>query len=155
MQTTEKYYQQYGIAHPAHNVARIAGKQIRHRASRYFSGRMLEIGCGTKAKGLLLSEFVEEHIGLDHKDCRHDNSNIDVFGTAYEIPCDDNSFDCILSTAVLEHLEDPQSALHEAYRVCIPGGYALYTMPLFWHLHEEPRDFFRYTKHGLRHLFET
>ncbi|MBA7698825.1 hypothetical protein ES703_107507 [subsurface metagenome] len=27
-------------------------------------------------------------------------------------------------------------------------------MPLFWHLHEEPRDFYRYTKYGLRYLFE-
>ena len=26
-------------------------------------------------------------------------------------------------------------------------------MPLFWQLHEEPRDFYRYTSHGLRHLF--
>ena len=28
-------------------------------------------------------------------------------------------------------------------------------MPLFWHLHEEPRDFYRYTSHGLRHLFQA
>jgi len=25
---------------------------------------------------------------------------------------------------------------------------------LFWHLHEEPRDFYRYTEHGLRYLLE-
>ena len=35
-----------------------------------------------------------------------------------------------------------------------PGGYALFTAPLFWHLHEEPRDFFRYTRYGLEHLFK-
>ena len=34
------------------------------------------------------------------------------------------------------------------------GGYALYSIPLFWHLHEEPRDFYRYTRYGIRHLFE-
>jgi hypothetical protein len=27
-------------------------------------------------------------------------------------------------------------------------------MPFIWHLHEEPRDFFRYTKYGLQYLFE-
>jgi hypothetical protein len=25
---------------------------------------------------------------------------------------------------------------------------------LFWHLHEEPRDFYRYTKYGIKYLFE-
>ena len=29
------------------------------------------------------------------------------------------------------------------------------SVPLFWHLHEEPRDFYRYTKYGLEHLFAT
>jgi SAM-dependent methyltransferase len=42
----------------------------------------------------------------------------------------------------------------EALRVLKPGGCAIVTVPLFWHLHEEPRDFFRYTKHGLRHVLE-
>jgi len=33
------------------------------------------------------------------------------------------------------------------------GGFALYSVPFIWHLHEEPRDFFRFTKYGLAHLF--
>ncbi|MEJ2219082.1 MAG: methyltransferase domain-containing protein, partial [Gemmatimonadota bacterium] len=79
---------------------------------------------------------------------------VDVVATAYAIPAAEASFDSILSTAVLEHLEDPAPALAEAYRVLRAGGRAIYTAPLFWHLHEEPRDFFRYTRHGLMHLFE-
>lgn len=154
MKAVDKYFSRYKISHPAYNVSRIAGTQIRDRASWYFSGKMLEIGCGTKIKGLLVGEFVDEHIGLDHEDCPHDQSNIDIFGTAYDIPIEDDTYDCILSTAVLEHLEEPQIALREAFRVLKPGGYALYTMPFFWHLHEEPRDFFRYTKYGLQYLFD-
>ncbi|MCP4361151.1 MAG: methyltransferase domain-containing protein [Chloroflexi bacterium] len=154
MKPQDKYYNRYGITHPAYNVSRIAGAHIRDRASCYFSGRMLEIGCGTKIKGLLVGEFVDEHIGLDHAECPHDHSNIDIFGTAYEIPVDDSSYDCVLSTAVMEHLEEPQKAICEAFRVLNSGGYGIYTMPLFWHLHEEPRDFFRYTKYGLQYLFE-
>jgi hypothetical protein len=34
-----------------------------------------------------------------------------------------------------------------------PGGVAIYTAPLIWHVHEEPRDFFRYTRYGLEYLF--
>ena len=116
---------------------------------------MIEIGCGDKTKGHLVGEFIEKHIGLDHQDCPHDISNIDLIGTAYAIPEKDESFDCILSTAVLEHLEEPQKALSEACRVLKHGGFAIYTAPFFWHLHEEPRDFYRYTKFGLEHLFKT
>jgi ubiquinone/menaquinone biosynthesis C-methylase UbiE len=56
---------------------------------------------------------------------------------------------------VLEHLERPWDAVKEMYRVVKPGGHVLLTTPLFWHLHEEPRDFYRYTKYGLQYLFET
>lgn len=155
MNNLKKYYQKYPIGNPAYLVVRIAGKHIKDRAKKYFSGKMLDIGCGDKTKEYLVGEYVEHYIGLDHEDSPHDKSNIDLIGSAYEIPQNDESFDCILSTAVLEHLEDPKRALDEACRVLKPGGYAIYTAPLFWHLHEEPRDFYRYTKYGLEYLFRT
>jgi len=155
MQSHEKYFERYGITHPAYNASRIAGRHIRDRASEYFSGRLLEIGAGSKIKGLLVGEFVDEHVGLDIAASPHYTENLDIIGSALDMPIDDEEFDCALSTAVLEHLEDPQRALNEAYRILKPGAHAIYTMPLFWHLHEEPRDFFRYTKHGLQHLFTS
>ena len=89
-----------------------------------------------------------ERLGADHA-----HLLCDLLGTAYDIPAENASFDCILSTAVLEHLEEPGRALKEAFRVLRPGGHVLYTAPLFWHLHEEPRDFYRYTRYGLEYLF--
>ncbi len=116
-------------------------------------GRVLDIGCGRKAKRHLLPPGVSEYVGLDHPDTLHDLAQADLVGTAYEIPVADASFDGVLCTAVLEHLEEPARAIAEAWRVLKPGGRAIYTVPLFWYLHEEPRDFYRYTEHGLRHLF--
>jgi len=78
-------------------------------------------------------------------------SKIDLFGTAYNIPVDDNYFDTALCTAVLEHLEETSDVTKETHRVLKAGGYAIYTVPFFWHLHEEPRDFYRYTKYGLKY----
>jgi hypothetical protein len=41
------------------------------------------------------------------------------------------------------------------HRILRPGGYVLLSAPLFWHLHEKPRDFYRYTRYGLAYLFTT
>jgi SAM-dependent methyltransferase len=98
--------------------------------------------------------YVSEHVGLDHPAGLHGTDRVDLIGTAYDIPADTSSFDTVLCTAVLEHLEEPAKALAEARRVLRPGGLAIYSMPFIWHLHEEPRDFYRYSKYGLRYLFE-
>jgi SAM-dependent methyltransferase len=155
MNERAEYYASFPPSHPAHNVARIAGRAIEERAARWFSGRLVEIGCGTKAKSLLVAPYVSEHVGLDHAASPHGTGHVDLCASAYEIPVRTGSFDCVLSTAVLEHLEEPQRALSEARRILKPGGHAVYTAPLFWHLHEAPRDFYRYTRHGLDHLFRS
>ena len=123
-------------------------------AKKYLKGKLIDIGCGIKPYQGMLSGYISEHIGVDHYDCTHDQSNIDHFGSAYEIPVAANSFDSAICTAVLEHLEEPQQAIVECYRVLKNDGYAIYSVPFIWHLHEEPRDFFRYSRYGLQHLFE-
>ena len=150
----KNYFNNFPIYSNKYNIVRISCDCIKNSASKYFSGRLLDIGCGSKNKQLLIDEYVNTYIGLDHLDCIHDQSNIDVFGSAYHIPFKDDSFDSVICTAVLEHLEEPESAMRETYRVLRPGGCAIYTIPFFWHLHEEPKDFYRFSKYGLRYLFE-
>ncbi len=128
---------------------------ITTRASRYLKGRLIDVGCGTKQYEGCLGEGITEHLGLDRMESPHGLQKVDLIGTAYDIPVEDNSFDSILCTEVLEHLEEPSRALTECRRALKPGGYALFTSPFIWHLHEEPRDFFRYSKHGLQYLFTT
>lgn len=135
-------------------VNRIVERNLREMAARHLRGRLIDIGCGTKPYRELLASFVQEHVGVDHADSLHDRGNVDLTGTAYSIPAPDASFDSALCTAVLEHLEEPEQALRECRRVLKPGGVAIYAAPFIWHLHEEPRDFFRYSKFGLKHLFE-
>lgn len=149
------YLGPYGITNPARMVIRRGAHLLIRAMDVYLSGRVLDIGCGDKAKRLLVGERVTDYVGLDHEGSVHDNSRVDLFGTAYSIPQPDASFDGVVCTAVLEHLEEPKAALAESIRVLKPGGHAIYTVPLYWHLHEEPRDFYRYTRHGLRYLFES
>lgn len=132
----------------------IHDRELRRLASKYLRGRLIDIGCGSKPYKDLLSPYVDDHVGVDHELTSHDKSHIDIFGTAYRIPAEDNSFDTAICTAVLEHLEEPEKALRECYRILKGGGIAIYSVPFIWHLHEEPRDYFRYSKYGLRYLFE-
>lgn len=136
-------------------VNTIFERRLAIAAKRWAKGQMLDIGCGTKPYAEMFSAYVDEHIGLDLPEGLHGSNVVDLIGTAYEIPAPDASFDTVLCTFVLEHLEEPKRALREAFRVLRPGGCAIYAAPFIWHLHEEPRDFFRYSKYGLQHLFDT
>jgi len=135
-------------------IFRIHDRELAAMAARHFRGKLVDIGCGTKPYRKMMGRFVEQHVGVDHRGSFHDPSKVDLFGTAYQVPADSGLFDSALCTSVLEHLEEPEQAIRECHRLLKPGGVAIYSMPFIWHLHEEPRDFYRYTKYGLAHLFE-
>lgn len=147
----------FGIANAAPKNVLVQGivqKELRRVAERYLRGRLIDVGCGTKPYAALLRPYVGEHVGVDHRDTMHDVGQIDLFGTAYEIPVDPDSFDCALYTAVLEHLEEPERALRECHRVLKSGGIAVFTVPFIWHIHEAPRDFYRFSRYALEYLLD-
>jgi SAM-dependent methyltransferase len=121
---------------------------------RYARGDLADVGCGDKPYSALTRGIVSRHIGIDHSETLHRGAQIDIVASAYDTTLPDASVDTVLCTTVLEHLERPVDALREFRRILRPGGFAILSAPLFWHLHEEPRDFFRYTQFGLRYLLE-
>jgi SAM-dependent methyltransferase len=127
---------------------------VSEQGAQYLRGRLLDIGCGLKPYEDALRPYVQEHVGLDHADSLFSLERVDIVASAYDIPVGSETFDSALATEVLEHLEEPVRALREWARVLRPDGYIVITTPFIWHLHDEPRDFFRYTPHGLRHVIE-
>lgn len=123
-------------------------------ASKYIHGKLIDIGCGSKPYAEMMRPFVTEHIGVDHVGSFHSKQNVNLFGTAYDIPAADAAFDSAICTSVLEHLEEPELALRECFRVIKSGSVVIYTVPFIWPLHEEPRDFYRFSKYGLEYLFK-
>ncbi len=134
-------------------VNHIHDRELARVVREHARGRLVDIGCGTKPYAPMLVGLVDTHVGVDHEGTQHDTANVDLFGTAYDIPAEPATFDTALCTAVLEHLEEPGAAIAECYRVLRPGGKAIYSVPFIWHLHEEPRDFYRYSRYGLEYLF--
>ena len=136
-------------------IYRIHDAALEKALERYASGVLVDIGCGEKPYAAMVRPLVKQHIGVDHIETLHAMHNVDVIGTAYDTTLSNDSADTVLCTAVLEHLERPSEAICEMYRILKPGGHVILSAPLFWHIHEAPRDFYRFTKYGLQYIFET
>ena len=65
------------------------------------------------------------------------------------------SFDYILCTQVLEHLNEPQLVFKEFYRILKTGGKVFLTTHMCYDEHMVPYDYYRFTKYGLRYLGES
>ncbi|MFZ0043768.1 MAG: class I SAM-dependent methyltransferase [Solirubrobacteraceae bacterium] len=66
-------------------------------------------------------------------------------------PAPDSCFDGILSSQVLEHVDDPHAYLGDALRMLKPGGQLLLTTHGIWEDHPCPLDLYRWTQQGLAH----
>jgi SAM-dependent methyltransferase len=111
--------------------------------------RVLDIGAGEAPYRELFAEHA--YVTLDHDDTAH-SGEVDLRGAADSIPVEDDSFDAIVCTQVLEHVPRPGEALREFNRVLRPGGLLMATIPFAWEEHEAPYDFFRYTRYGIEQL---
>jgi SAM-dependent methyltransferase len=126
-----------------------------------FTGRVLDVGCGNKP---FLSKFGDcDYVGIDfknfsvNKDFESSGPNLyftDKYKKDHKLPFKNMEFDSCLSFQVLEHHPEPDMYISEMSRVTKRGGYLLLTVPFLGGIHEEPFDFQRYTKYGLKRLFE-
>lgn len=106
--------------------------------------RVLDFGCGC-------SPYRSLFPGADYR--RADYINIDKLdyriGEDERIPEEDNSFDIVLSTQVLEHIAKPKLYLKEARRLLKPGGRLILSTHGIFAEHGCPFDFHRWTADGL------
>ena len=79
---------------------------------------------------------------------------VDIVADAYALPYAEGSVDVTVCSAVLEHLEYPDRAVSEMFRVLKPGGRAVGITPFLQAFHAYPDHYQNFTLIGHRRLFE-
>ena len=103
------------------------------------------------------NEWISEYLkNVDYKILdKVKDYNPDIVGDIHNLPQADNSVDAIVCIAVLEHVEEPQKAVKEIYRVLKLGGYFFAYVPFLYYYHPLPghyKDFYRFTYDGVKYL---
>ena len=79
-------------------------------------------------------------------------SALDVRGDLAALPFADGAFTAAINIVTLEHVQEPMRVVCELGRVLAPGGRLLLIAPHEWEEHQQPHDYFRYTRYGLDYL---
>ncbi|HEY4482970.1 MAG TPA: class I SAM-dependent methyltransferase [Candidatus Paceibacterota bacterium] len=120
-------------------------REVVIHCAKYISGKTLDLGAGTAKYRGLIKPRASEYVTLDFVA----GPNVDVVSSVLHTPFADSSFDTIVSTQVLEHVDDPEQMVREIARLLKPGGYVLVSAPFLVPYHADPNDYFRYTQEGL------
>lgn len=114
--------------------------------------QLVEIGGGYDERYKnKLSTLSKKYLNLEIKK----GIGVDIVGSVYKLPFRKNSVDVETLFMVMEHLNEPKMALSECCRTLKRGGYLLLTTVQYWHTHDHPHDYLRYTKAGLEYYCEA
>lgn len=110
------------------------------------SAKILDIGSSSGTNLRMLKELgFQDYQGFDNnylskKFCEKKQLGKVTIGDICENNFADNSFDLILATDVIEHIENDEKAISEIKRILKPSAHAIITVPCFmqlWGLHDE------------------
>jgi 2-polyprenyl-3-methyl-5-hydroxy-6-metoxy-1,4-benzoquinol methylase len=105
-------------------------------AQEYVRGNVLEVGCGegrgvellmSKSTGFTAVDKIEEALQVLRQ--RFPNGKFMSMNIPPLGGLQDNTYDCVVSFQVIEHIENDMLYLKEIHRVLKPGGIALFTTP--------------------------
>jgi SAM-dependent methyltransferase len=117
--------------------------------------RVLDAGAG---EGSYSHHFAKQRycaLDLGIGDAAWNYSRLDVIGDLENLPFRDAAFDACINVVTLEHVREPAAVVRELARSLVPGGRLLLVAPHEWEEHQQPHDYYRYTRYGLAYLLES
>lgn len=118
-------------------------------------GAVLEIGSRNRSN-VMRRDICPSHlkyVGLDILP----GENVDVIGDAHRLSAvfAQQRFRAIFSVSVFEHLAMPWLVVLEMNKTLKPGGLVFIQTHQTWPVHEEPWDFWRFSKHSWKCMFNA
>lgn len=116
-------------------------------SSKYAKGKMLDVGCGDKPYYQIFKNKINSYTGIDKF-----NKNADIKVDFLEAKIENQSYDTVICTQVLEHIEDPKKLLGKINKILKKNGILILTVPFMGTLHEIPNDYYRFTRYSITKL---
>ncbi|HOA18806.1 MAG TPA: class I SAM-dependent methyltransferase [bacterium] len=144
--------EEYALAHPKDEPAKIQEQIIRELKKLKKGSKILDIGCAEGATIRFLADMFGnkfKYTGVDlskerisiAKNKKTPNTNF-IVSTGEKINLQSSSYDCILCSQVLEHVEDEDSLISEIKRLLKPNGIfqidTVYKKPWAWYFYKAP-----------------
>jgi SAM-dependent methyltransferase len=123
---------------------------------QYAKGKLLDLGCGKVPLFLAYENYITDNICVDWENTLHKNEYLDFEHNITKIlPFNDEEFDTIILSDVLEHIPKPELLWNEMSRILSKGGRIIINVPFYYWIHEHPYDYYRYTEFALRRFVES
>ncbi|MDT8411454.1 MAG: class I SAM-dependent methyltransferase [Vicingaceae bacterium] len=121
----------------------------------YVSGNLLDLGCGKVPLYAAYENYISDVTCVDWQNTIHKNPFLDIETDINQpLPIENENFDTVILSDVLEHIRKPEELIAEIHRIMKPNGKFMLNVPFFYWLHEQPFDYFRYTKFALQSMLE-
>ncbi len=120
---------------------------------QFASGALLDLGCGKAPLYGLYSRYVQSVMLVDWPNTLHPNPHLDLIQDINDpLSMPSESFQTVIMSDVLEHVHSPASLIREVARVLVPRGILILNVPFLVGLHEQPHDYYRYTRFALERI---
>ena len=115
--------------------------------------KVLTVGAGGEVNDLL-----DQHAKLQNFECLSFDIDItrdpDLLGDICDYNFQPSSFDTVVMSEVLEHLHSPKQGVSNVYKTLKPSGVLILSTPFILPIHDQPHDYFRFTRYGLALLLK-
>lgn len=146
----------YSFFHPQYLTLRFRKDEINF-LKKHIKGVTLDIGSGSQWYKNDIMEKIDKYIALDYPPTSKlyeetYGKKPHIYGNVMRLGIKDSSIDSVLFLDVIEHVDNPEEALKEIYRILKKEGVLCFSAPFLYPIHDTPYDYKRWTIFGIESM---